>query len=301
VRAAFAFAAIAATAAAAAAGAPCVVDLRPRSEIPGANAWGLESPEAIAVDHRGDVLIADTGNHRVVVVAATGEVLTEFGGFGWGDGQFDRPSGLAVYTGFFIYVLDEGNRRVQRFDVDGDFLDVLVGTDEAGSPVDLAVGQAGGVLLVDADSQTILVRSQFAERLAPIGRFGSGEGGLVRPRAVAWGPDREVAVSDPGRSVVEVFDEFGTELYSLTCADTLGPGDLLFDPSGSLIVSDLRHGRVVAFPPGGGPPSASFGGAASLTPTALALDRDGELLVLDGERRRILSIEIVHGKCPSDR
>lgn len=281
--------------------ADCIVGLNLEGEIPGSHAWGLESPRALAVDHRGDVLIADTGNHRVLTVSTSGELLREFGGFGWGEGQFDTPSGLAVYTGFYTYVLDEGNRRVQRFDAEGDFVDVVIDEDEAGSPVDLAVGIAGEILLVDADSQAVLARSQFDEILAPIGRFGSGGGGLARPRDVAWGPAREIAVADPGRGTVEVFDEFGSELYSLSSPDTLEPGDLLFDPSGSLIVADLRHGRVVAFPPGGGPPSASFGGAEPLVPSALALDRDGKLLVLDGERERILMVEMVHGKRPSDR
>jgi sugar lactone lactonase YvrE len=281
---------------------PCIVGLEPVGEIPGSEAWGLESPGGLAVDHRGDVLIADTGNHRVLTVSTSGEIVREFGGFGWGDGQLDSPTGLAVYTGFYTYVLDEGNRRVQRFDAEGDFIDTLVDEDEAGSPVDLAVGQAGEILLVDADSQAVLARSQFDEVLAPIGRFGSGEGGLVRPRGVAWGPARRIAVADPGRSTVEVFDEFGAGLYSLSCPDTLEPGDVLFDASGSLIVSDLRHGRVVAFPPNGGPPSATLGGGPeALTPSALAVDREGRLLVLDGESGRVLLVETVHGKCPSDR
>jgi hypothetical protein len=278
------------------------VGFRLVGEVPGSNAWGLESPRGLAVDHRGDILVGDTGNHRVLVLSPSGEIVTEFGGFGWGDGQFDAPSGLAVYTGFYVYVLDEGNRRVQRFDVEGDFVDLVIGEDEAGSPVALAVGQAGELLLVDADSQAVLVRSQFDEDLAPIGRFGSGEGGLVRPRAAAWGPSREVAVADPGRGAVEVFDEFGSDLYSLSSPDTLEPGSVIFDPSGSLIVADLRHGRVVAYPPGGGPPSASFdGGEEVLEPSALAIDPGGALLVLDGERGRILLIEMIHGTCPSDR
>jgi hypothetical protein len=238
----------------------------------------------------------------VLTVSPSGAIVREFGGFGWGDDQLDSPTALAVYTGFYTYVLDEGNRRIQRYDAEGDFVDTLVGEDEAGSPVDLSVGIAGEILLVDEDSQAVLARSQFDEVLTPIGRFGSGEGGLVRPRGVAWGPGRRIAVSDPGAGTVEVFDEFGSGLYSLSCPDTLEPADLLFAPSGSIVVSDLRHGRVVAFPPNGGPPSATFGGGPDpLRPSALAIDRDGRLLVLDGERGRVLLVEMVHGKCPSDR
>jgi len=281
--------------------AACVVGFRVLGEIPGSDAWALSSPEALAVDHRGDILIADTGNHRVLVVAETGEIVAEFGGYGWSEGLFDTPSDLAIYAGFYTYVLDEGNRRVQRFNVDGDFVDVVVDSDEAGSPVSLAVGQAGDLLLVDADSQTVLVRSQFDEPLAAIGRFGGGEGGLVSPRGVAWGPSRSVAVADPERGAVEVFDEFGSRLFALGAADTLLPADVLFDPGGSPILNDLGRARVLAYPPRGGAPTASFEGGETFVPTALAIDLEGRLLVLDGERGRILLIEMIHGKCPSDR
>lgn len=282
--------------------ATCVVGLRLLGELPGSEAWALSSPRALAVDHRGDVLIADTGNHRVLVVAETGEIVTEFGGYGWSEGQFDTPSDLAVYEGFYVYVLDEGNRRVQRFDTNGDFVDTVVDSDEAGSPVSLAVGQVGDLLLVDADSQTVLARSQFDEPLGAIGRFGSGEGGLVSPRGVAWGPSRQIAVADPGRSAVEVFDEFGSRLFALGTPDTLSPDDVLFDPGGSVVVNDLRGERVLAYAPRGGGPTASFeGGGETFVPTALAIDREGRLLVLDGERGRILIIEMIHGKCPSER
>ena len=140
------------------------------------------------------------------------------------------------------------------------------------------------------------------EPLEPVGRFGGGEGGLLRPRAVAWGPSREIAVADPGRQSVEVFDEFGSRLYALSTPDTLMAEDVLFDDRGSLIVADARHGRLLAFPPGGGAPSASFGGREewSFSPSALALDRTGRLLVLDGPLGRVLTIEMIHGECPSD-
>jgi hypothetical protein len=278
-----------------------VVGFRLVGEVPESDAWALSSPRALAVDHRGDILIADTGNHRVLVVARTGEIVTEFGGYGWSEGLFDTPSDLSVYAGFYIYVLDEGNRRVQRFNVDGDFVDVVVDSDDAGSPVSLAVGQAGDLLLVDADSQSVLAWSQFDEPLAAIGQFGGAEGGLVAPRGVAWGPSRRIAVADPERGVVEVFDEFGSRLFALGAADTLLPDDVLFEPGGSAIVNDLGRGRILAYGPRGGDPTASFEGGDAFVPTAVAIDLEGRLLVLDGGRGRILIIEMIHGKCSSDR
>ena len=258
---------------------------------------GLRAPGALAVDHRDNVVLVDSGNHRVLVVTLEGELVTEFGGHGWGDGQFDWPSDASVYPGFFIYVLDEGNRRVERFDVDGRYVDRMVVEGEAGTPVAMSIGPEGALYLVDADSQTVLHRSQFDEELDPVGRFGSTEGGLVSPRAVAIGPGRELAVADPGRRSVLVFDEFGSPLRVLSLPDTLLADDVVFDDHACVIAADRTRGAVVAFAPGSVRPTAVFDGAGhAFHPSAIALVDGGEkLLALDGETHRLFLIEITHG------
>ena len=270
-------------------------------ELPGAGELGMRAPEAVAVDHRGNVVIADTGNHRVLVIGRDGTLLQEFGGYGWDEDRLDTPSDVSVYRGFYVYVLDEGNRRVARYDVEGDYVDLVVAEDEAGSPVAIAVVKAGGLLLVDTDTQSVLSFSQFDEALEPVGWFGVGEGGLLAPSDVAVGPSREIAVADPGRFSVEVFDEFGAPLYSLSAPDTLEPGDVAFDARGNVLVVDERHGRILAFPAGGGPHTTSLPGDAGFRFAAIALTPTGELVALDGETGRVQLIEIVYGDDASRR
>lgn len=270
--------------------------------VPGSGGWGLSSPEDLAVDHRGRIVIADTGNHRVVVVSREGKLVTEFGGYGWGEGEFDGPTGISVYPGFYIYVLDQGNRRVQRFDKDGDFVDIVLDEDQAGSPVGIDVGQLGELLLVDLDSQTVLKWSQFDEELDPVGRFGTGEGGLVVPRDVAVGPQREIAVADPGRGSVEVFDEFGAHLCALTTPDTLAAERVVFEPRGGIVVAEPSRARILAFDRRGGPATASYDGAAlGMRPGGLAFDGEGHLLVLDRAEGRVFVFRVIYGNRPSGR
>jgi tripartite motif-containing protein 71 len=272
-----------------------------RGLLPDVVGTSLAEPGGLAVDHRGDRVIADTGNHRVLLVSPGGEVIDEFGGYGWEEGQFDRPTALALDPGFLVYVLDSGNRRVERFDSEGEFVDIPVGEDEAGSPVAIAVGRSGELLLVDLDTQSVRVRSQFGEELDPIGGFGSAAGTFVRPSCVAVSPSGDIAVGDPGRGSVEVFDQFGTHLYRVTSPDTLSPDAVIF-AGGSLIVADESHGRVVAYASGGGAATASASVPGVLTrPVALALDRDGSLLVLDRDSGRILAFEVVHGDITDGR
>jgi DNA-binding beta-propeller fold protein YncE len=56
-------------------------------------------------------------------VIANAEVfLFKWGSFGSGDGQFDRPSGVAVDSLDNVYVADTHHNRVQKFTSDGTFI-----------------------------------------------------------------------------------------------------------------------------------------------------------------------------------
>jgi DNA-binding beta-propeller fold protein YncE len=75
----------------------------------------LRSPWGIAVDGAGDVYVTDTGNHRVEKFDREGNFITQWGGFGNGDGQFNFPYGIAVDAKGSVFVVDSGNTRVQQF------------------------------------------------------------------------------------------------------------------------------------------------------------------------------------------
>ncbi len=82
----------------------------------------LYLPEGVAVDNEGNVYIADTGNHRIRRVDASG-TLTTIAGTGVrgysGDGgpaataQLNDPTGVAVDDEGNVYVADSGNHRIR--------------------------------------------------------------------------------------------------------------------------------------------------------------------------------------------
>ncbi|MDQ3809195.1 MAG: 6-bladed beta-propeller [Chloroflexota bacterium] len=80
----------------------------------------LRRPEGIALDHDGNLWVADYGRDRVVKLASDGRLLLALGGRGSGPGEFLGPKGIAVdgLSGR-VYVADTGNARVQRFAPDG--------------------------------------------------------------------------------------------------------------------------------------------------------------------------------------
>ncbi|MGH7254496.1 MAG: 6-bladed beta-propeller, partial [Nitrospirales bacterium] len=75
----------------------------------------LRSPWGIAVDHHGDVYVTDTGNQRVQKFDREGNFITQWGGFGSGNGQFNFPYGIAVDHKGSVFVVDSANTRVQQF------------------------------------------------------------------------------------------------------------------------------------------------------------------------------------------
>lgn len=273
-----------------------IVALEFEGFMPGHEAWSLESPEAFAIDHRGRLLLVDSGNHRVVVVSADGALLGEFGGYGWGADEFDTPTDIAVEKGLSTYVLDEGNRRVSRFDVDGDFLDTPVEPDEAGTPVGLFVDSAGDILLVDSDSQSVRLVSRSSEGIGDVGRFGDDVGSLSEPRDVVRGPGREILVADAGRRLVEVYDEFGSPILALAAADTMVPEALALDGRENVLVCDVYRERLLVFSLATGRVTAELGApqvGERFRPVGLAFAPDGGILVLDGRGGRVLRVRPV--------
>ena len=76
---------------------------------------GFYGPRAIAVDERGNVYIADTGNKRIVVTDGEGKFLYQWGHAGNEPGAFNEPIGIAIDSQGYVYVADTWNGRVQVF------------------------------------------------------------------------------------------------------------------------------------------------------------------------------------------
>ncbi|UCC78651.1 MAG: hypothetical protein JSW64_10245 [Candidatus Zixiibacteriota bacterium] len=87
------------------------------------NTEGYEElrPNSIHVLDDGRIAITDAGNHRFLIIDQNGKVLVSRGERGGEDGQFNFPDGITVVKNV-IYVVDQINSRVQKFDLDGKFV-----------------------------------------------------------------------------------------------------------------------------------------------------------------------------------
>ena len=75
----------------------------------------LNTPSFLALDGRGSLYVAETGNNRISVFDSTGIFVTKFGTQGSGLGQLRFPTGVWVDASFNVYVADWGNSRVEVF------------------------------------------------------------------------------------------------------------------------------------------------------------------------------------------
>lgn len=148
-----------------------------RGDGAAATAAQLSAPRGIAFDRDGGLLIADSGNHRIRKISASGLITTIAGtgtaGFS-GDGAAARsaalsaPSGVAVDSSGLIYIADSGNQRLRRIALDGT-ITTIAGSGVRGfagdqgpalsarldSPVAVAVSSNGTVYLADRGNQKV--------------------------------------------------------------------------------------------------------------------------------------------------
>lgn len=95
--------------------------------------------------------VTDIEKGQVFVFDLTGKLLLALGQPGQDEGQFRAPNAVAADGDGNIYVVDSGNQRVQIFDKDGKFKNIINGSDDGkGSPT--LVNPRG----IDVDSKGII-------------------------------------------------------------------------------------------------------------------------------------------------
>ena len=274
------------------------VDLPALASLGGAvDGVPLLTPRAVAVAPDGHRVIADTGNHRIVITDANGGLVSAFGsqcrlgegadggcvdpdGAGdleLGDGQFYEPWGVAVDAEGRIYVADTWNGRIQVFSADGEFLrkwGIFNTTDgELGDPYALfgprgiAIDLDGNLLVADTGNKRILQFTPDGELLRQVGGGGVLLGRFEEPTDVAVDPrDGSIFVADAWNRRIQKLSP-ALEPVAEWPVSSWGSQHLYNKPylavtgAGDVYATDPENFRVLVFNSAGGVKGAfgSFG------------------------------------------
>jgi uncharacterized protein (TIGR03663 family) len=206
---------------------------------------------------------------------------------GDGNGQFNKPRGMAQGPDGSFYVVDTGNLRVQKFDKDGKF---LLTFGEAGTAdgqfqaLTLDTGPAAGTgpggIAVDSQG-AVYVADTWNHRIQKFdanGRFVRQWGGYINlgdaaadqarastsffgPRGLAVDAQNNLYVTDTGNRRVVMYDNTGRFLRQfgeglkpdLVSVPNNGPNQLnepigvAVDRDGNVYVADVNNRRIVKF------------------------------------------------------
>jgi len=193
------------------------------------------------VDIYGNIYVLNTEKNTISMIDGRGRLVRELGGAGWGNEQFDHPSGLWARNGLNVFVADYGNHRIQRFDRTLSYVSTFAtrGEDDPrnrfGFPTDVSVSRLGDLFLCDSENVRVLKVNRFSDVERIFGGFGGGEGRLQDPSQLEVGPNDHVYVLDEDR--VLVFDTFGNYLSELGKDLFEAPRSLFADERGVAVLS----------------------------------------------------------------
>lgn len=154
----------------------------------------------------------------VLPVPASAEVSFDLdysvGGFGIGRGSFDRPVDIVEDREENIYVVDQGNNRIQVLDRRGNFVREWGGRGFSPGSFDVPSaialdGASGNLLVVDSGNHRVQKFDPEGKLLLTLGRLGSGTGDFNKPSDVAIDRKGNIFVADTGNNRVQKFDPSG--------------------------------------------------------------------------------------------
>lgn len=276
---------------------------------------GIAAPRNVAIGPNGRIFVADSGNHQIQVFEADGSLVTAFGEFGNGDGQFNEPWGIAVDASH-VYIADTWNHRVQKFTVDGEFVDVF---GASGAPADVPENNGLGLffgprdihlyglnelLVTDTGNHRFQLLTRDGEFIAETGTQGASLGQMNEPVGFTYGLNGDVYLADTWNGRIQQFtndlvayNEWRVNAWQGNSINN--KPYMTTDTEGRLYVTDPEGARILIFDSVGnylgrfgqfGPEETSFG-----LINGIFIDRDNNLYVADSGNSRILKFGPIFG------
>lgn len=238
------------------------------------------------------------------------EIEGQWDNFEHQEGEPSVPHGIAVDLAGNLYIADNENNRIQKFDSSGNFVTQWghMGTRKWGREGEtradkaeskfyklrgLAAGPDGYVYVADSGNNRIQKFDSRGNYITQWGGPGSGEGEFKDPTDVAVDSKGYIYVADSGNNRIQKFDgdgnritQWGGQGYEIGQFET--PVSLATDIYSNVYVADSRNNRVQIFESDGTFISEFRTiGAGSITPAGIAVDFKGNIYIADSSSNKI--------------
>ena len=275
-----------------------VVTLR-KFEAPSRIITGLKGPRAVAVDRRGQVIIAEYRGDSISTYSS-GKKIRSFGQEGSAPDQLHHPLGIAVDRAGSILVVDGGNHRIQKFTADGRFI-VSVGSNgdkplQFSNPVGIGISPTEKVYICDLSNHQVQILNCDLTFSTSFGCRGSGDRQFNCPCGVAFDSRGNVYVADGWNHRIQVFTEESRFLRKFGKKGG-GDGELNFPASVAIDSNDVVYvaegnNHCISLFSSEGHFLRSFGtegkGPGQFNnPYGIAVDKEGLIYVCDFSNKRL--------------
>ncbi len=243
---------------------------------------GLENPQRVAVDAKGDVYVTDTGNNRVLKLAAgsTTQTLVPIAGL-------DRPLDIAVDDAGDLMVTEPAQHRVLEVTAGSTNPTVLPFTD-LGDPTGVTVAARD-----PGDERAVVVTDCAHNRVVELLGHSTGQkvlpfSGLACPSAVTVDHAGALFVIDRNNERVLKLPLTGTVPTVLPFM--VGhPDNVAGDTSGNVYVTDVYYNRVTEFLAASNTSKTlPFNGINN--PQGISVDTAGNVYIVDTGNNRVLEL-----------
>lgn len=216
-------------------------------------------PIGIAVHPDGRLFVADTHYHRVMIFDREGQVLGSFGSEGFGDGEFQLPTDVAIDAQGFIYVGEYmDNDRITKWTPDLRFVAAFgvepIEGKRLSRPAGIDIDDEQTLWVADACNHRVVRFSLDGEVLATFGHFGSNPGEMRYPYDLCVTPDKTVMVCEYEGNRLQWFDKQGRSLRvwgrgGRAPGELFAPWGATYGPAGRVYVVDSLNSRIQMIQP----------------------------------------------------
>jgi DNA-binding beta-propeller fold protein YncE len=219
--------------------------------------WQQGKPVGLTVAPDGNVWVADTHYHRVMVFTPQGKKIFQFGELGTEPGQFIYPTDIAFDAKGRIYVSEYGdNDRISVFDKDLKFLYQIgsFGQENGQFSRPQSMVLVGDLIyLTDACNHRICVFKSDGTWVRNMGHCGSAPGEFRFPYGMDMDRDGNLIVGEFGNNRVQKIDQQTGKSLEIWGRAGREPGELAYpwgvavDKRDRVVAVDAGNNRLQVF------------------------------------------------------